>query len=87
MLILAAAQEGFREPAKVSARTHLKVEDVGTLFELAIGAGWLDTEASLTQLGRRELARLRRRRRRVPIVASGTDEYYYPTQLRLHDRD
>jgi hypothetical protein len=88
MLILAAAENGVREPIKVSARTHLPLQDVGTVHDLAIRAGWLDMEAGLTELGRRELGRMRRRRRRAPILASGTDEHYYPTQLRsLHDRD
>jgi hypothetical protein len=39
MLILAAAEEGFHEPAKVSARTHLSNIDVSTLSRLAIEAG------------------------------------------------
>lgn len=88
LLVLAAVEDGVREPTMVSARTHLKIEDVSALRELAIEAGWLDVEAGLTELGRRELARMRRRRRRTPILARGTNEYYYPTQLRsLHDRD
>lgn len=88
MLVLSAVEDGVREPTKVSARTHLTVDDVTALRELATQAGWLDGKAGLTELGRRELARLRRRRRRAPILARGTNKYYYPTQLRsLHDRD
>jgi hypothetical protein len=82
MLVLAATEKGFREPVQISARTHLTVGDATSLRELAISAGWLDLAAGLTPLGRRELARLRRRRRRAPILAAGTDQYYYPTQLR-----
>lgn len=88
MLVLSAAEKGLREVTKISARTHLPLGDVAEIHEMAVQAGWLDMKAGLTELGRRELVRLRRRRRRAPILASGTGEYYFPSQLRsLHDRD
>jgi hypothetical protein len=82
MLVLAAVEAGFRTPADISARTHLKLAQVNALIALAKDARWLTDTGRLTRLGRNELAHLRRRRKQMPVLPSGANNFYYPTQLR-----
>ena len=82
MLILAAAEAGLWTPENISAHTHLRIAQVTSLVELANDVRWLTEAGRLTRLGRKELARLRRRRARMPVLPSDTNIFYYPTQLR-----
>jgi hypothetical protein len=82
MLVLAAAELGIKELGQISARTRRSVQEVRKLVLLAKRALWLRTTGSLTRLGRDELARLRKRRRRTPVVPTNESAFYYPTQLR-----
>ena len=83
MLVLAAAEDGVRTPEEISARTHLSIEEITKLMSNAVKARYLGENGVLIRLGRYELARLRRRRRRTPHLAAGNNEFYYPTQLRV----
>jgi hypothetical protein len=80
--VLSAAESGLQTLEQISGRTHLQISVVSRFLSLAIDARWLSDEYRLTQLGGRELARFRRRRRKSPIVAGDTEKLYYPTQLR-----
>lgn len=82
MLILAAAQAGLRAVEAISARTHLKLPQVAELINIAKDARWLTDTGSLTRLGRKELANMRKRRKQKPVLPSETNKFYYPTQLR-----
>ncbi len=82
MLILAAARSGLHTMEQISSRTHIEINIVNKIVSLAIKAHWLDDNSRLTRLGNRELARLRRRRRRAPVLANDSNNFYYPTQLR-----
>jgi hypothetical protein len=82
MLVLAAADEGLRTIADISGRTHLSIARVTKLVALAKNARWLTETGRLTRLGRYERERLRRRRRRTPVLPGERNTFYYPTQLR-----
>jgi hypothetical protein len=82
LLILAAAAQGLRRPLEISAHTHLPIDQVISLVSQAQRARWLSEQGHLTQLGRYELARLQKPRRRRPVLSQGADKFYYPTQLR-----
>jgi len=80
--VLASAESGPQTLEQISGRTHLKISAVCRILSLAIDARWLSDDYRLTELGSKELARFRRRRRKSPIVAGDTEKLYYPTQLR-----
>ena len=82
MLILDAARSGLQTLEQMSSRTHIEINIVNEIVSLAIKAHWLDDNSRLTRLGNRELACLRRRRRRAPVLANDSNNFYYPTQLR-----
>jgi hypothetical protein len=82
MLILAVSthSQNFQT---ISAQTRIPLVDVERVVTLAKEALWLDHAMRLTRLGRMELERLRRRRKKSPIrLAIGENELYYPTGLR-----
>jgi hypothetical protein len=83
MLVLAAADEGLRTIADISGRTHLSIARVTKLVALAKNARWLTETGRLTRFGRYELERLRRRRRRSPVLPGERNTFYYPTRLRV----
>ncbi|WP_157954427.1 hypothetical protein [Saccharospirillum mangrovi] len=80
--VLAAAEKGLKDPGEISARVRMKINTVDNILMLAIQARWLNCEHRLTQLGMRELARFRRRRRKAPLLVGSDESFYYPTQLR-----
>ena len=83
MLILAVS--GSRSPnfQTISAQTHIPLVDVERVVKLSKEALWLNDAMHLTELGRMELDRLRRRRSKSPLrLAIGENELYYPTGLR-----
>jgi hypothetical protein len=82
MLVLDAVRTGFRTPARVSARTQIPMSRTEEIFALALTAGWLTLKSSLTSLGRRELAHLKRRNVLTDVLASKPDTMYFPNQLR-----
>ena len=82
MLVLAAIDAGGRTAAAVSATCRLPVAEVTGILEAARVARWLGSRNALTQLGRQELAGLRRRRQRAPVLPTEARPYYFPTQLR-----
>jgi hypothetical protein len=82
MLVLAAVEAGSRTLNDISSRTHLEIAQISELVTLGKTARWLTEATRLTRLGRRELARLRRRRKKTPILPNGRNTFYYPTQLR-----
>ena len=71
MMILAAAEAGRRTPEDISSHTRLTLSQVNAICSLAHEALWLDPTGRLTDLGKRELDRLRRRRARAPILSLG----------------
>ena len=54
MLVLAAAEQGLRSGADISARTHLSLARVSDLVSLAEDARWLTDTGRLTYTGRYE---------------------------------
>ena len=82
MLVLVAAEAGLRATEAISSRTHLKLAQVAELVDLTKDARWLTDTGSLTRLGRKELANMRKRRKQKPVLPSETNKFYYPTQLR-----
>jgi hypothetical protein len=66
----------------VSAQTRISLSTVDETLEFTRIAGWTKEQHALTQLGRAELQRLRRRRARMPVLPSKRKPFYYPTQLR-----
>jgi hypothetical protein len=82
MMLLAAVETGCRTAAEISARTHLNLAEVRELVTLARSALWLTHAGRLTHLGHNELVRLRRRRKQAPVLSTGSNNFYYPTQLR-----
>jgi hypothetical protein len=82
MMVLTALQMGARTPATVSARSGLSLAQTEDILGFSRVARWTTERNVLTPLGRQELARLRRRRRRIPVLPSTQSPFYYPTQLR-----
>lgn len=82
MLILAAVKSGRHSAEQISSQIHVEIIDVEEIILLAIKVRWLSNNVRLTELGKQELVRLRKRRKRTPILASKNSEFYYPTQLR-----
>lgn len=82
MLVLAALDRGARTAAGVSALTRLRLDAVREILEFTRVAHWTSVANALTQLGRAELQRLRKRRTRTPILPKEGKPFYYPTQLR-----
>ncbi len=80
--VLSAAESGLRFTDDISAKTRIEVNSVNEILSLTIQALWLDSQNRLTQLGERELARFRKRRKKTPLLAGDEGKYYYPTQLR-----
>ncbi len=83
LMVLAALEARARSAQTVSARTGLRPFQVEEILSYLQITRWTSKQNALTSLGRQELARLRRRRSRAPVVLSESDRlYYYPTQLR-----
>jgi hypothetical protein len=82
MLIMTAIEGGARTSFAISAQTHIGLADVDTLLRVSEAAAWTTPDKRLTDLGREELRRLRRRRARIVELPSGEQPFYYPTQLK-----
>jgi len=82
LLVLAALEAGARSLQVASARSGLPLTTVEEIHDYMRIARWTSKHNALTTLGRLELARLRRRRRRAPVLPGATLPFYYPTQLR-----
>jgi hypothetical protein len=82
MLILTAIEQGARTDAEISAKTRLRLASVRELVEFSQVAHWTTVLNTLTQLGRAELQRLRKRRSRTPVLPKEGKPFYYPGQLR-----
>lgn len=82
MLVLAAIESGARTIPAISAQTRIKLETVRDTLEFTEIARWTTKAIRLSQLGRAELQRLRKRRARTPVLPKPDKPYYYPTQLR-----
>ena len=82
MLVLSAVDSGARTTAQISALTRIKLETVREIVTFTEIVHWTTRKLSLSDLGRSELQRLRRRRSRTPILPKSDKPFYYPTQLR-----
>ena len=82
MMVLSAIQEGAKTPATVSARSGLSLTQTEEILGFTKIARWTTERNALTPLGRKELGRLRRRRRSTPMLPTAQSPFYYPTQLR-----
>ncbi|MEF3696121.1 phosphoribosyltransferase-like protein [Desulfolutivibrio sp.] len=82
MVVLAAIEGGARSASDISACTGLHLSCVDEILNNTQIAHWTDDRNVLTTLGKQELASLRRRRRRAPILPKLESKNYYPTQLR-----
>lgn len=85
MLVLAAIEGGPSSAQAISALSRVSLKRVDEITGYLIIARWASRRGrrfSLTDLGRRELLRLRRRRRREPVLPTRNKPFYYPTQLR-----
>ena len=82
MMVLAAIDAGARTPTTASARSGLSLSRVEEILGYTRIARWTTGRNALTTLGRQELGRLRRRRRRTPVLPKPGTPFYYPTQLR-----
>lgn len=82
MLVLTAIDQGARKDAEISAKTRLSLARVRELTEFSQVAHWTTARNTLTQLGRAELQRLRKRRSRTPVLPKEGKPFYYPGQLR-----
>jgi hypothetical protein len=82
MLVLTAIDQGARTVAEISAKTRLRLARVRELIEFTQVAHWTTARHTLTQLGRAELQRLRKRRSRKPVLPNEGKPFYYPGQLR-----
>jgi len=82
MMVLAAIEGGARSVSAASARSGLSLSRVEEILSYTRIARWTTSRDALTTLGRQELARLRRRRRRTPVLPKPGSPFYYPTQLR-----
>ena len=84
MRILDAIQAGSRTAEVISSKCRMFNIDVQKYVILASNAGWIDNNCRITGLGRAELSRLKKRRRRKPLLLDEPDNsLYYPTQLRV----
>jgi hypothetical protein len=82
LMVLATLSARVRSVAGISARSGLPLSQVEAILSYTRIARWTSKQNGLTPLGRQELARLRRRRRRAPILPKAGSSFYYPTQLR-----
>lgn len=82
MMVLSAIEEGARTAADISARSAIPLAETENILAFVQIARWATGRNALTTLGRQELGRLRRRRRRNPVLPSKQSPFYYPTQLR-----
>lgn len=82
LMVLATLESGARSAQAASARTGLSLARVEEILGYTQVAHWTSRQNALTRLGRQELARLRRHRRRTPVLPKAGAPFYYPTQLR-----
>lgn len=82
MMVLAAIEAGARSLSSASARSGLSLARVEEILSYTQIARWTTSRNTLTTLGQQELARLRRHRRRSPVLPKPSMPFYYPTQLR-----
>lgn len=82
MLVLTAIDLGARADGEISAKTRLCLTRVGELLGFTQVARWTTARNTLTQLGRAELHRLRKRRTRTPVLPKEEKAFYYPGHLR-----
>lgn len=82
MMILAAIEAGAKSISSLSARSGLTLSHVEEVLSYTRIARWTTSKNALTRLGREELALLRRRRKRTPVLPKTGSPFYYPTQLR-----
>lgn len=82
MLVLTALERGLRSAYQVSAATQFPLEEVQAILTNTRIAHWISRTGALTDLGRRELIRLRQRRQRRIELPSEDQPFYYPSQLR-----
>lgn len=82
MMVLKAIEAGARSESAVSARSGLPLSRIEEILSYTRIARWTSGRNTLTTLGRLELARLHRRRRRTPALPKPGSPFYYPTQLR-----
>ncbi|NKL59591.1 phosphoribosyltransferase-like protein [Rhizobium leguminosarum] len=83
MMVLAACRDGMRSDEEISTKTFVRRSTVAELCETLRIAGWITVRRSITAVGRRELERLQRKRKRTPAFPIGAQSFYYPTQLRI----
>ena len=83
MLVLAAIEAGAHSHAQISAHSRIKLETVREIVDFTEIARWTTRKLTLSQLGRSELRRLKRRRARSPVLPNPNKTFYYPTQLRV----
>jgi len=82
MLVLLALDAGVVRAPQISARTRLSLQEVDVILGHLTLVSWVTKKNTLTPLGRRELARLQRRRHREATLPSDDGSTYYPSQLR-----
>jgi hypothetical protein len=82
LMVLAALKARPRSALDASAQSGLPLSKVEEILGYTRVARWTSKHNSLTSLGLRELARLRRRRRGAPVLPKAGSPFYYPTQLR-----
>jgi hypothetical protein len=82
MMVLAAVEAGARSASAASARSGLSLSRIEEILSHTRIVRWTTGRNALTTLGRQELARLRRRRRRTVALPKPGSPFYYPTQLR-----
>ena len=82
MLVLAALEDGQRSVFYLSAQTKLPYLETTQILRNTRIARWTSANGALTDLGRRELTRLRLRRERRIVLPTDTQPFYYPSQLR-----
>lgn len=85
MLVLAAIESRPSCLQSISAISRVSIRRVEEIAGYLIITRWASRRGrimSLTELGRRELQRLRRRRSREPVLPTPAVPFYFPTQLR-----
>ncbi|GJD76519.1 phosphoribosyltransferase-like protein [Methylobacterium goesingense] len=82
MVVLKSIAGGLHSSQDISSYSGLRLDEVEDVLTRGVDAHWVSTRGALTPLGRRELSRLRDRRRRSPELPFSFRPYYYPTQLR-----
>jgi hypothetical protein len=82
LMVLAALKNGARSAQAISAQTSLPLSQIEEILSYTQIVRWTTKRNGLTPLGRQELARLRQRRDRAPVLHKEASLYYYPTQLR-----